>query len=245
MRAVTFKIFFSNEILTIICSGLILLLSDCYSPPEFPIEPAIEFEKIEFVEGSNAFDSLILTINFTDGDGDLGLGPAEILPPYNPRKYFYVNPGSPDSVLITYSQRSHPPFDTLPPYIWPYSCTNYIINNEIAGYQGDTLYYQTNENHWNIFVDYWVRKNGIWTEFDWVQCTDSFNGRFPSLRNKANGNPLSGSLRYGMSSTGFKLIFRQDTIKLKVRIKDRALHDSNIVETPEFILRDITVNAGS
>ena len=220
----------------------LLTLAACYSPPEFPVEPSIGFNNIEFKEVSNALDSLIISISFQDGDGDLGLDPNEIQQPYN--DIFGIDIDPPNKVPLTYSHRFQEPWDTLPPYEWPYICTNYTTN--FSGFEGDTLYIQKNEDHNNIFVEYFVKKNGVWSEFDWElsfepQCTDSYNGRFPYLGDDNAGTPLEGILRYGMTSAGFKLLFRNDTLKLRLRIKDRALNNSNVIETPEFVLRDITV----
>ncbi len=65
----------------------------CFNPPEFPVEPQIEFESIQYKEYGTGldteYDSLILTVSFKDGDGDLGLDASEDQPPYN-NKYFFV-----------------------------------------------------------------------------------------------------------------------------------------------------------
>ncbi|MDZ7646380.1 MAG: hypothetical protein U5K54_03920 [Cytophagales bacterium] len=57
-------------------------LGGCFTPPEFPVQPQIEFESIVFKEYGSGFDaeadSLILVIAFRDGDGDLGLDPSEL-----------------------------------------------------------------------------------------------------------------------------------------------------------------------
>ena len=221
-------------------------MSACYSPPEFPVEPKIEYFNVEFKEVPNLQDSLIISIKFQDGDGDLGLDANETQRPYNPVWFFATNPGEPDPIPLSYSHRDTPPWDTLPPYQFPYTCTNYTTNHGFTGYEGDTLYFQANEDHYNIIVEYLTKKNGIWTEFDWEtafepQCTDSYNGRFPMLGDDNSDTPLEGILRYGMTSAGFRFLFRNDTLMLRLRIKDRALNNSNIIETPEFVLRDITV----
>jgi len=54
-------------------------LNACFKAPEFPITPEITFNDIVFkdVSGLATADTLILTINFKDGDGDLGLDEAE------------------------------------------------------------------------------------------------------------------------------------------------------------------------
>jgi len=220
----------------------LVALSACYTPPEFPIEPSIEYSNIIFKDIENLPDSLILTIKFRDGNGDLGLSTNEKEVPYNPVWYI----PKPDGSLVTYSDRFLPAYDTLPPYEFPYTCQNYILNSEAKNgeYADDTLYYQQNSDHWNIFVKFFVKKNGTYTEFDWEiafdpQCSDNFNGRFPILSDLTN-SPLEGKLRYGLTSSGFNFLFRNDTLKLEVYIKDRALNISNFIETPDFTLKSIT-----
>jgi hypothetical protein len=59
----------------------------CNKPPEFPIEPHIEFRAIEsypVISQGSRKDSLIIVTRFEDGDGDLGLNAEEVKnPPYN------------------------------------------------------------------------------------------------------------------------------------------------------------------
>ncbi len=229
------------QFLLIISIGV---LSGCYNPPEFPIEPSIKFTEVIFKQVENRPDSLILTIEFQDGDGNLGLSADENFIPYN--DVWYFRKYKEDTLLLTYADRFTPPWDTLPPYEFPYLCQNYTFYHGFEGYEGDTLYFQQNPDHWNIIVKYFIRKNGVYTEFDWETaldplCSDSFNGRFPILSDQSSNSPLEGRLRYGMTSTGFTLIFRNDTIKLQVSIKDRALNTSNIIETPGFVLKNILI----
>lgn len=233
-----------NKVLLLLFIISMGVMSGCYNPPEFPIEPAIHFSDIIFKQVENRPDSLILVIEFQDGDGDLGLNADENGLPYN--DVWYFRKYKDETLLITYADRFTPPWDTIPPYEFPYTCQNYTFNHDVPGYEGDTLYFQQNVNHWNIFVSYFVKKNGIYTEFDWElafppQCSDSYNGRFPILTDQTSNSPLEGKLRYGMTSTGFTFLFRNDTMKLEVMIKDRALHSSNIIETPEFVLKNILV----
>lgn len=58
-------------------SALMLLLAlACTNPPDYPIEPVIEFvrySKPSMQQGANPnIDSVLLTLSFTDGDGDIG-----------------------------------------------------------------------------------------------------------------------------------------------------------------------------
>ncbi|MEY3051670.1 MAG: hypothetical protein RLY31_1455 [Bacteroidota bacterium] len=50
-------------------------LSSCASPPDYPLEPYIEFvslSKDTMQRGQNQEDSVFVTFRFTDGDGDIG-----------------------------------------------------------------------------------------------------------------------------------------------------------------------------
>ncbi|MFM8739651.1 MAG: hypothetical protein ACKOC0_05545, partial [Cytophagales bacterium] len=51
---------------------LILALDGCFTAPTYPIVPKISFNKLAF-EREGSFGTLVLTLDFTDGDGDLGI----------------------------------------------------------------------------------------------------------------------------------------------------------------------------
>jgi hypothetical protein len=222
---------------------ILTVVGACFNPPEFPVEPQIEFESIQYKEYGTGFDtefdSLILTISFKDGDGDLGLDPSEIQEPYN-NKFYFIAEGE----FITYeTKRTNPNYDTLPDFVKPYNCINWEVykqNNIVI----DTLYFQLNPDYNNITVEFLVKNpDGTFTEFDWREafnypnCGISFDGRFPILYKEKPGAPLEGKIRYGMGSIGFKILFSTKTLKLRVQIKDRALNRSNFVETNEFTLQ--------
>lgn len=106
----------------------------------------------------------------------------------------------------------------------------------------DTLYLQVNKNHYNIDVDFMVKDPGNpnavngFVEYNWRKelCQQDQDGRFPILTDRTG--PLEGELRYAMPTIGFKNIFTIKTLKLRVRIRDRALNESNTVFTKEFTL---------
>jgi hypothetical protein len=108
----------------------------------------------------------------------------------------------------------------------------------------DTLYFQVNKNHYNIDVDFLVKdpanpnadENGF-VEYNWRKefCQQDLDGRFPILTDKV-GQPLEGQIRYGMTTIGFRRIFTIKTLKLRIKIRDRALNESNTVFSKEFTL---------
>jgi hypothetical protein len=269
--------------------GISTLLGACFDPPEFPITPVIEFESIYFKAGSGAVrDSLVFTISFKDGNGDLGLSSTQIDPPYNDITYFLANGGEiipvqkytlynnlpqfvdiPNNVtgkLVTPRTAEDPAYSELPSYNDPFSCTFYtytelyVSEEDMGIFEGtdididsilvsdrfpdvyvllDTFYYQRNPNYANIEVEFLVKEGGEYVVYDWEKefCTISFNQRFPVLSEKEG--PLEGDLEYAMVTAGIQSIFSIKTMKLRIKIRDRALNTSNILETPEFTLAKI------
>jgi hypothetical protein len=101
-------------------------------------------------------------------------------------------------------------------------------------------YIESNDRNYNITVQFQV-KNSTDTgfhDFDWRKeyCT-TFDGRFPVLADKHR--PIEGTLRYGMTSTGFLTLFRVSTLRLRIQIQDRNFNKSNVVRSQQFTLNEI------
>jgi hypothetical protein len=203
-----------------------IAFQSCNKPPELPIIPAIEFESVEFVQADGP-DSLIVSVHFTDGDGDLGLTSDDIYPPY--QAYDVVLDENNDT--IKYGSA---------PGLPEYNPIDYIILRDANGSPTDTILVKINENHYNFFVRFFQKKYGKYTEFDWRDKPfyQTFDGRFPLLNNSDKSRPLEGSLRYGMVSSGWLFLFR-DTMKVQIQIQDRALNKSNLTESEDFTLEGV------
>lgn len=55
--------------------ALVLVYAACTNPPDYPIEPVINFDglsKNTMIQGFQNSDSTTVVLSFTDGDGDLG-----------------------------------------------------------------------------------------------------------------------------------------------------------------------------
>lgn len=275
-------------------AGLIILVSSCFNPPEFGLVPEIEYESIFFAEApasSSKTDSIVVSIRFKDGDGDLGLDPADpthseypfhasslflakdgkvervaLSQHWNDIQYYFVDVIGQQGKLVTAKTREQAAYNFLPPYTLN-SCdyladTTIMVDSEDAAildanYQNiidtmtsqsgnppiyvlkDTFYVEANPNHYNITVDFMLKNpDNSWTPFAWEDCNPSYSGRFPVLSDE-HDSPLDGVLRYSLKSQGFRIMFSTKVLKLRIKIRDRALNTSNIVETPEFTLDKI------
>lgn len=83
-------------------SVLLVIFGSCFEPPEFPMVPEIEFEKLEFK--GRPFpedDSLIVYLKFKDGDGDLGLSKSieHNMFPYQSTYYYQENNGTIEQLI--------------------------------------------------------------------------------------------------------------------------------------------------
>lgn len=248
----------------------------CFNPPEYPIQPQIEFENLTYKQ-VDGIDSLVFSIRFKDGDGDLGLGDPDVgcsagsgnlvcfnnssyellqnsagsyglIPTgnscsgtsvcYNRRFYFLKH----DRTQISYKdKRTNPEYSSLPGFTKPFNCINWEVTRNANNVVVDTVYFELNDDHYNFEVDFLVKNlDGTFTEFDFTKefdypgCSTPYYGRFPVLYKDQSGSPLEGVIKFGIGSPAFKLAFSLKTLKFRIKIRDRALNESNVVESGEF-----------
>lgn len=251
---------FQKHFKSYLAIALIWVVVSCVRPPDLPDTPVIGFEKIEFEErveviGSTGIEIrtgvLSLSFKVTDGDGDIGFDGGENGPDFDFVRYT-------DGRIVQFGERPEDP---------SFTCVDYIIES-LEGVNGidyntdgdalDTLRINLNEDRFNFFIDFMVKKNGTFQELDFRRIPESANGqtlcgevpfdsRIPCLSNddnpcrdiSQNPGPIEGVIRYEMQSGLFVPIFRLDTIKVVFQMQDRALNKSNVVESPEFTLGSI------
>lgn len=162
----------------------LFLMVSCQEKVEYPVEPKITYEGLAYLmdADSTLTGEVILSIGYTDGDGDLGLDDADTLYPFGPTDPRYYN------LIIDYLRWDGSQFVETPLLSW----------------------------------------NQLTQHYD----TISFNARFKRLVFNDEVKPISGTIEYKM--TVFNPLSPNDTIKLRAHLIDRALHESNTVETEKI-----------
>ena len=242
------------------CVSSIWLLC-CYDAPDCPEEPAISFNQIEFVEVDGAADSLILTFNFEDGDGDLGLAIDEVYPPYHIFNYVVEEVDS-EYYLIRYGQLNfneplilatsydgevilsgNYDFDQILP---EYGCSDYLVTTDVDTDEADTFLIKKDIFNKIIYVNLYKQIRGVYqiinAFFSHCGCVEFFNSRIPVFDQENIGKSLKGDVSFAMLSQGFQQTFRNDSITMRFYISDRNLNKNNMAETPDFLLINITRN---
>lgn len=133
------------------------------------------------------------------------------------------------------------------------SLTMQGIKYYILSQADNVLYSVRNENALNLYVDFLVEQNdGTFKEFDFTRdlstkvCAQGFDTRLPLLSSLTPGRHTDqvfdltiisgkeGKITYTMASSGFRDLFKGRNLKLRISVKDRALHASNVIETSVF-----------
>lgn len=226
---------------------LAIAFNACFTAPTYPVVPQIEVLNDELYFGKSTeggFDSLVVSLKFKDGDGDLGIDDSFTSNAYKQTFYFtYQNQP------VTYKTKRLNPSLKLPDFVTPYNCINWEVQRNVSNVVTDTLYIELNPNYYNIFIDFETKNpDGTFTKFDpasyfkYPNCSpQGYNARFPVLsKDPGKKSPLDGKLIYSIKSVEIADLFSIKTLRLKISIQDRALNKSNPVTTKEFTLAGIT-----
>ena len=175
----------------ILLFSLVLVAFSCQKPVEYPIEPKIEYQGFTYLFNADSTFSGegIISMSYTDGDGDLGLDDGDTTYPFGFNDPHYYN------MVIDYLKCVNGVFEKTP-----------LLSPHVPTSPADTL----------VLYD-----------------TVTFNARFKRLRDTEEPKAISGTIDY-------KLIVQNplspnDTIKFEIHLLDRALHESNVIQTEPII----------
>jgi hypothetical protein len=112
-------------------------------------------------------------------------------------------------------------------------------DGDIGLSQGDTL----PPYDYNFFMKYYEKQNGVFKEVfityfnEYTQMIDTLdmNARIPMLTPSGRNKAIKGIIQDTIFINNYDSPY--DTIRFEVFIKDRALHESNTIITPEIFIK--------
>lgn len=141
--------------------------------------------------------------------------------------YFVKDPSLGDTLIgVTFSYKDGDgdiglnPKDTFPPF------------NSIIGPNDQEL----NPYHYNLHIEYLTLQEGEFRPVILPNSTDTFKvqARIKNITPEGKHKAIRGTIDWKIFPPDYPDLSR--TVKLKIKIYDRALHVSNIVESPEIQL---------
>jgi len=105
-------------------------------------------------------------------------------------------------------------------------------NGDIGLNPGDTFppYNPEGPYYYNLVINYFEKQNGTWVE---VFLDPPYSARIPVLTPEDPGKAIKGFIVDTLTLNPLPVF---DTIKFELFIYDRALHQSNVISTPEIPL---------
>lgn len=187
-----------------------MCLTTCKTIPDFPLQPVIKYKSVIVNKSGSVINGVKLELEFTDGDGDLGLSSNDDTGPFAPNNDIFGNPTNDNYYNIFYTFLIQDSISTFNECKSIPTCSQIIINNNyiitVSGMKKDTT---VNESLSSVILR-------------------ASKARFPYLNPDGKKRPISGTLNYNISIPTY---FEKKRLKLKIFIKDRALNNSNFVET--------------
>lgn len=165
-----------TKISLILLIPLFVGLSGCVKYDEYPIIPHIDYAGFATLRDITGKDSIgVITISYTDGDGNIGIFP----------------------------------WDTLPPL------------------------------KYNYFLKFYQYIDGLPVEVLPVQDSSgvTFNARIPNLTPKGKNKNIKGDIANTLELYFARQILKSDIISFEIYIEDRDFNKSNVVTTPQFVIK--------
>jgi hypothetical protein len=106
-------------------------------------------------------------------------------------------------------------------------------DGDIGLYDSDTV----EPYKYNFFLKFFYMKNNQLVELIPIDTALGFNARIPILTPAGRNKNIKGDISIDIDLYYARPVLGSDTIAFEVFIKDRALHSSNVVQSPIFIIQ--------
>ncbi len=90
---------------------------------------------------------------------------------------------------------------------------------------------------YNFFLDIYENINGVQQKIVFSDTSITFNSRIPVLTPDGINKSIKGEIEMELELYIMTPFLDSDTISFEIYIMDRALNKSNVIHTPDFIIR--------
>ena len=90
---------------------------------------------------------------------------------------------------------------------------------------------------YNFFIDIYENINGVQQKIIFPDTSITFNSRIPVLTPDGINKSITGEIEMELELYIMSPFLASDTISFELYIMDRALNKSNVIHTPDFVVR--------
>jgi len=90
---------------------------------------------------------------------------------------------------------------------------------------------------YNYYLKFMQKLNNQLVEVEPVDSSVTFNARIPNLTPVGRNKNIKGDITMSLQLYFARQILQSDTIAFEIYIKDRDLNNSNVVDTPLFVIK--------
>lgn len=103
--------------------------------------------------------------------------------------------------------------------------------------ESDTLgqFAKGSKYYYNFFLDFFIKENGAFVPYQFPDSSFTFHSRIPRVHESEEPKAVRGEIDIEINTEIMAAVLKGDTIKLQAFIVDRALNESNTVESNEII----------
>ncbi len=103
--------------------------------------------------------------------------------------------------------------------------------------ESDTLdpFAKGTKYYYNFFLDFFIKENGVFVPYQFPDSSFTFHSRIPRVHQSEEPKAVRGEIDIEINTEIMAAVLKGDTIKLQAYIVDRALNESNTVESNEII----------
>jgi len=114
--------------------------------------------------------------------------------------------------------------------------SNIVISFSFKDGDGD-IGYSDDDKNMSVFVYYYKKKGGVFNLTVNPDSSNNFNVKLPMILPDGVKRPIKGDIDYLINIYYDLSLSKNDTVYVEFYLQDRALNKSNLIASPEIVLK--------